>query len=292
MQASPKTWLITGCSSGLGAAIAEAALQRGDQVMLTARDVTKLTPTLDRYPSRAQCCALDVTVTASVERALAEAESRFGNVDVFVNNAGFGVIGAVEEVSGEEYRRMFETNVFGLIESTRVALPALRRSQGTFVNLSSGSGIATRAGFGLYSASKFAVEAVSEALAQEVQPFGIKVLIVEPGAFRTDFLGRSMTLARNRMAIYDGTAGGMRNVSASMSGHQSGDPAKAAALILAAVDVPGGRLRLALGADAHRSIKAKLAAVAADLDMWSERTTATGFDDGHLSVQPDSRSCD
>jgi NAD(P)-dependent dehydrogenase (short-subunit alcohol dehydrogenase family) len=272
-----KTWLITGCSTGFGAEIAAAALERGDRVMLTARDPAKLASLAARYPELARTAALDVTDAASVETAIQATEDAFGRLDVFVNNAGYGVVGAVEEVSASEYRRMFETNVFGLIEATRAALPALRRSRGTIVNMSSGAGLFTRAGFGLYSATKFGVEAVSEALAQEVRPFGIRVLIVEPGAFRTDFLGRSMTIAASRLAIYDDTAAGMRNYSASMSGRQPGDPVKGAEVILAAVDAEDAPLRLPLGPDAHRNIRAKLASVAGDLDAWSDRTTATNF---------------
>ncbi|MFD1951576.1 oxidoreductase [Sphingomonas arantia] len=274
----PKSWLITGCSSGLGAAIAEEALARGDRVALTARDTEKLTRIAARYPSTTLSLHLDVTVPGSVAAAIATAEQAFGQLDVFVNNAGYGVIGAVEEVSPEEYRQMFETNVFGLIEATRLALPALRRSHGTFVNMSSGSGIATRAGFGLYSSTKFAVEAISEALALEVRPLGVRVVIVEPGAFRTDFLGRSMTIAATRLPIYDETAGGMRTLSESMSGSQPGDPVRAAKVIVAAVDDEAAPLRLPLGPDAHRNIKAKLDWVSADMAAWGDRTAATSFE--------------
>lgn len=206
-----KTWFITGCSTGFGAAIAEAALARGDRVMLTARQTDRLAPLADRYPQTALRAAVDVTDPASVAPAIAATEDAFGGIDVFVNNAGYGVIGAVEEVSPDEYRRMFETNVFGLIEATRLALSALRESKGVLVNLSSNAGIWTRSGFGLYGATKAGVELISEALAQEVAPLGIRVLIVEPGAFRTDFLGRSMTRAAKRLAIYDETAGQMRD---------------------------------------------------------------------------------
>lgn len=279
MPYEQKSWLITGCSSGFGAAIAQAALERGDQVMLTARDPSRLGEIIEQFPATAKAVPVDVLDTASVERAVMAAEEVFGRLDVFVNNAGFGVIGAVEEVSSDEYRLMFETNVFGLIEATKVALPALRRSRGTLVNLSSGSGIATRAGFGLYSASKFAVEAISEALAQELKPFGVKVLIVEPGAFRTDFLGRSMTLAQKRLDLYEQTAASMRNLSATMTGRQPGDPEKGAQVILAAVYAHDAPLRLPLGPDAHRNIRAKLASVESDLAAWSSLTTATSFEE-------------
>ena len=272
-----KTWLITGCSTGFGAAIAEAALERGDRVMLTARSVEKLAAIADRYPQAALQAAVDVTEPASIAAAIAATEAAFGGIDIFVNNAGYGVIGAVEEVSSNEYRRMFETNVFGLIEATRLALPALRKSRGVLVNLSSNAGIWTRSGFGLYGATKAGVELISEALAQEVAPMGVRVLIVEPGAFRTDFLGRSMTRAEQRLAIYDGTAGQMRDFSESVSGNQPGDPVKGAAIILQAIDDPDAPLRLPLGPDAHRNIRSKLDSVTADMAAWADRTTTTNF---------------
>jgi len=274
-----KTWLITGCSTGFGAAIAEAALARGDKVMLTARSIEKLAPLAERYPPTALRAAVDVADPESVAAAIMATEDAFGGIDVFVNNAGYGVIGAVEEVSADEYRRMFETNVFGLIEATRLALPALRKSGGVLVNLSSNAGIWTRSGFGLYGATKAGVELISEALAQEVAPMGIRVLIVEPGAFRTDFLGRSMTRAANRLAIYDGTAGQMRDFSETVSGNQPGDPVKGAAIILQAIDDADAPLRLPLGPDAHRNIRSKLDSVAADMAAWADRTTTTDFAD-------------
>jgi Short-chain alcohol dehydrogenase of unknown specificity len=274
-----KTWLITGCSTGFGAAIAEAALARGDKVMLTARSIETLAPLAERYPPTARRAAVDVADPESVAAAIMATEDAFGGIDVFVNNAGYGVIGAVEEVSADEYRRMFETNVFGLIEATRLALPALRKSGGVLVNLSSNAGIWTRSGFGLYGATKAGVELISEALAQEVAPMGIRVLIVEPGAFRTDFLGRSMTRAANRLAIYDGTAGQMRDFSETVSGNQPGDPVKGAAIILQAIDDADAPLRLPLGPDAHRNIRSKLDSVAADMAAWADRTTTTDFAD-------------
>lgn len=280
MNAPRKTWLITGCSTGFGLAIAEAVLARGDAVMLTARNPATLATLAQRYPDSSRVAALDVTDPSSAAKAVAETEATFGRLDILVNNAGFGVIGALEEVSPEEYRRMFETNVFGLIETTRAALPALRRSRGRIVNLSSGSGIASRAGFGLYSASKFGVEGLSEALAQEVAPFGIEVIIVEPGPFRTDFLGRSMMIAKQRLPEYEETASKMREFSATMSGKQPGDPVRGARVVIAAVDAVKPPLRLPLGPDAHRLIRGKLASVAADMDAWSDRTLHTNFEDG------------
>lgn len=274
-----KTWLITGCSSGFGAALAEAALERGDSVMLTAREPDRLIGLARRHPRTARIARLDVTDPSSAKDAVAGAEAAFGRLDVLVNNAGTGIVGALEEVSPDEYRRVFETNLFGLIETTRAALVALRRSRGRIVNFSSSAGMASRAGFGLYSATKFGVEGVSEALAQELAPFGVGVLIVEPGAFRTDFLGRSMHAAARRLHRYNPTAGKMREYSEIMSGRQPGDPARGAQVILSAVDSPSPPLRLPLGADAHRLIRGKLGSVARDLDAWSGLTLGIGFQD-------------
>lgn len=275
-----KSWLITGSSSGLGAALAEAVLARGDKVLLTARDPSKLEDLARRYPEQTRVAKLDVTVPASARAAVELAEHEFGQLDVLVNNAGYGVIGALEEISADEYRKMFETNVFGLIETTRAALPALRRSRGHIVNLSSGSGMASRAGFGLYSATKFGVEGLSEALAQEVAPAGIRLTIVEPGAFRTDFLGRSMVQAQQQLPEYAETAAMMRSYADSMSGKQPGDPERGARVIMAAVDAEDPPLRLPLGPDSHRLIRGKLERVAKDLDAWSHLTLKTDFDAG------------
>ena len=273
-----KTWLITGCSSGFGAAIAEAALARGDRVMLTARNLDSLTDIVRRHPETARRTILDVTRTETVVAAIAEAERAFGGIDIFVNNAGYGVIGAIEEVSAADYRAMFETNVFGLIEACRAALPALRRSRGRIVNISSNLGLWSRSGFGLYSASKAAVEMVSAALADELAPMGIGVIIVEPGAFRTDFLGRSMVIAADRLPIYDETAGQMRGFAETVSGRQPGDPAKAARIILDAVDAAEPPLHLPLGPDAHQNIQSKLDRISRDMAAWAAVTTATGFE--------------
>lgn len=231
-----KTWLITGCSSGFGKVLAEAVLARGDRLVATARNVEALGDLAERYPNTARASALDVTREGDATAAVALAEEAFGGLDILVNNAGFGFVAAIEEGEPDEYRPMFETNVFGLIETTRAVLPALRRSRRRIVNFSSVGGLLGRAGMGYYNATKFAVEGLSEALALEVAPLGMKVIIVEPGAFRTDFLGRSINAARREISDFAETAGRQRDYRDTNNGRQLGEPRKAIAVILKAVD--------------------------------------------------------
>lgn len=272
-----KTWLITGCSTGFGRILARAALERGDHVVATARDPSTLADLAQRFPRTARAVALDVTAAGAADAAVAEAEQAFGRLDVLVNNAGFGFIGALEEATAEEYRPVFETNVFGLIETTRAALPALRRNgSGRIVNISSGAGVVGAAGFGIYNATKFAVEGLSEALAHEVGPLGIAVIIVEPGPFRTDFLGRSIAAARTVLPAYEKTVG-VRAYRDSNDGKQVGDPEKAVAVILRAVDSDKPPLHLPLGTRAYAIIRAKLDAFSRDMDTWEEVAKATDF---------------
>jgi NAD(P)-dependent dehydrogenase (short-subunit alcohol dehydrogenase family) len=274
-----KTWLITGCSTGLGRILAEAVLARGDRLVATARDPGALGGLLERYPATVRAAALDVTREGDAARAVALAESAFGGLDILVNNAGYGVGGAIEEATPDEYRPMFETNVFGLIETTRAALPALRRTGGGRVlNFSSGAGIVGLAGQGYYCATKFAVEGISEALAREVAPLGIAVIIVEPGPFRTDFLGRSIQMAKQELPAYAETAGKFRAFREANDGKQPGDPAKAVAVILRAVDAEKPPLHLVLGPRAYALARTKLADFAADLDAWEAVASRTDFD--------------
>ena len=208
------------------------------------------------------------------------ADEAFGGIDVLVNNAGYGLIGAVEEATPEEYRPMFETNLFGMIETTRAVLPYLRRKPGSrIVNISSGAGIIGRRGFGLYNGTKFALEGVSEALADELQPFGIAVIIVEPGPFRTAFLGRSLAMAKNEMPEYASTSGVSRKYSAANDGNQAGDPMKGMALVLEVVDHPSPPLRLPLGKDVIGRIRAKHERLLNELDAWESKAAATDFAD-------------
>lgn len=273
-----KNWLITGCSSGFGKQLAMAEAARGDRLLATARKLDGLKDLSKQYPDTVRITALDVTQDGSAADAVKLAEEAFGGLDVLVNNAGFGFVGAVEEATPEEYRPMFETNVFGLIETTRAALPVLRRRPGgRVVNFSSGAGIAGAAGNGHYCATKFAVEGLSEALALELAPLGLKVIIVEPGPFRTEFLGRSIQMARQVIAAYAETAGKRRQYRESNNGQQAGDPEKAVAVILQAVDAEEPPLHLPLGPAAFHTAEQKLAAFRKDLDAWRAVAIATEF---------------
>ncbi|MET3710847.1 NAD(P)-dependent dehydrogenase (short-subunit alcohol dehydrogenase family) [Sphingomonas trueperi] len=271
-----KTWLITGCSSGFGQRLALAAARRGDRVVATARNVETIAPMAEPFDGRMLTLPLDVTDPAAARAVVAQAVDRFGGFDVLVNNAGYALFGAIEEATPEEYRPMFEVDVFGLIETTRAALPVLRRSGGVIVNMSSGAGIEGRGGGGYYHAAKFAVEGISEALAGELKPFGIRVLIVEPGPFRTDFLGRSIAMAANAMPDY--AASSRKQYRETGNGNQAGDPDKAVAVILRAVDAKDAPLHLPLGPAAHAIAERKLAAFRRDIDAWRDVTIATDFD--------------
>ncbi|UIJ70376.1 oxidoreductase [Aurantimonas sp. HBX-1] len=273
-----KTWLITGCSSGFGQRLAIAAADRGDQVVATARDPRSIEDMAAAYGGRMIALPLDVTDAASAASAVAGAEAAFGGLDILVNNAGYGLYGAVEEGAPDEYRPMFDVNVFGLIETTKAALPALRSRGGTIVNFSSGAGIAGGGGSGYYNAAKFAVEGVSEALADELQPFGIRVIIVEPGPFRTEFLGRSITMAARQMPEYAASSGKRRRYRETNDGSQAGDPDKAVAVILQAVDADEPPLHLPLGPVAYAIAERKLAAFKADMDAWRDIAIDTDFD--------------
>jgi NAD(P)-dependent dehydrogenase (short-subunit alcohol dehydrogenase family) len=275
-----QTWLITECSSGFGRILAEAVLARGDHLVATARQAASLSDLVDRYPDTVRTCSLDVTQPGSAAIAVALAEQTFGTLDILVNNAGHGFIGAIEEATSDEYRPLFDANVFGLVATTQAALPALRRSSGRrrIVNLSSSAGIVGSAGFGYYSATKFAVEGLSEALAKEVAPFGIAVIIVEPGPFRTEFLGRSINVAKAELPEYAETAGKMRAYRDSDNGKQAGDPHKAIAVMLKAIDADTPPLHLPLGERAYALAQAKFTAFKQDMDAWAAVATATGFD--------------
>lgn len=274
-----KTWLITGCSSGLGQHIAVAAAARGDNVVATARDPAVLKSLTQRFPDNLKAVRLDVTDASSAAAAIALAQQAFGGLDVLVNNAGVGFIGAVEEAEPSEYRPVFEVNVFGLIEMTRLALPVLRKSgAGRIVNLSSGAGLSGGAGSGYYSASKFAVEGFSESLAREVEPLGLRVIIVEPGPFRTDFLGRSIALAKRVIDAYADTAGRRRAYRDSNDGRQAGDPQKAAAVIVQAVEAANPPLHLPLGPVAYDIVEHKLSSLRADMDAWRAIALHTDYD--------------
>ena len=234
---------------------------------------------MEKYPETAFAIALDVTDEASIESAVGAAIEKFGRVDVLVNNAGYGLAGAIEEATEGEYMPVFETNVFGLISVTRAILPHLRAQRsGNIVNLSSIGGLIGSPGWGYYNASKFAVEGFSEALHAELAPLGISVTIVEPGPFRTEFLGRSGVEAKQRISDYDATAGKTREYFHDQAGKQPGDPAKAVAAIIAAVESPKSPRHLVLGKIAFDRMTARLGTWKEELAAWQETSLGADFD--------------
>lgn len=268
------TWFITGASSGFGQAFATYAVSRGYNVVATARDAAKITVRDERVLP----LSLDVDKSGDAQRALDAAVKRFGGVDVVINNAGFGIVGAVEETPEHELRALMETNFFGAVAVMRAALPILRsQGRGAIVNISSIGGQLSFAGFSAYSAAKFALEGVSEALAQEVAPFGIKVLIVEPGNFRTNLLG-SGTRHMPVIEAYRATVGGTREFVTGMHGTQAGDPLKAAAAIDQALTDDRTPLRLQLGDDAITAVRAHAQTLLSDLETWRAVGASTKFD--------------
>ncbi|MFD9734682.1 oxidoreductase [Umezawaea sp. NPDC059074] len=270
-----RTWFITGASRGLGRAIARAALAKGDRVVATARDAASIDLT-GPEPDRLLALPLDVTDHASIDRAVLAATEAFGRIDVLVNNAGFGLLGAIEEVTDAEVRRVFETNVFGLLAVTRAVLPVLRRQRaGHVVMISSVGGFSGASGWGAYNATKFAVEGASEALAAEAAPLGVKVTIVEPGGFRTDFLdGGSLLTGERVVEDYAATVGRTRLDAAAAHGNQSGHPDRLADAVVTVVEDPNPPLRLVLGSAALARSQRKLDQAQADFDAWRAVTDA------------------
>jgi len=276
-----RTWFITGASTGFGRLLAEEVLKTGGKVVATARRLDKVADLETKYPQSAKALALDVTDAGQVDSAVTQAFAHFGQVDVLVNNAGYGVAGAIEEVSEVEYMPMFETNVFGLLRVTRAFLPYLRKQRsGHILNLSSIGGVVASPGVGFYNATKFAVEGLSEALAGELAPLGIRVTIIEPGPFRTDFLGRSGVIAATRIADYDNTAANMRKYFAENDGKQKGDPVRAVQAMMQLVDSPNPPLRLLLGASALQRLRAKQSSWEKDIDAWETVTVGADFPEG------------
>ncbi|MGV1761167.1 oxidoreductase [Rhizobium sp. A22-96] len=275
---SEKIWFITGCSTGLGHELAKQVLDRGDSAVLTARRPESLDELASKHPGRAITLPLNVTSGAAIEKAVSDAEAHFGRIDVLVNNAGYGYFSAIEEGEDAEIRRQFETNVFGLYAVTRRVLAGMRaRRAGHIINVSSIGGLMAFPATGYYHASKFAVEGFSESLSQEVAPLGIKVTIVEPGGFRTDWAGRSMVESKTIIDDYAETAGARRKAAHEYSGKQRGDPARGVAAIIKAVDSAEPPLRLLLGSDAYRLAESRLAALQKNFEAWKDVTLSTDF---------------
>ena len=272
------TWFITGCSTGLGRALAAAVLQAGHNAVLIARKPESLDDLVRDFSDTALVLPLDVRDHDQVVAAVRAGEERFGALDVLVNNAGYGYRSALEEGDPDEVAQLFATNFFGAVDVIQQVLPGMRsRGAGTIVNLSSIAGRVSQPGSGYYSATKFALEGASDALAQEVGPLGIRVIVVEPGGFRTDFAGRSLTQSAQPIGDYADTAWKRRNENDTIDGRQPGDPAKAAQAILQAVASDEPPLRLLLGSDALRRAEAELDRQRAEIDAWREVTTGTDF---------------
>ena len=273
----PRVWLITGSSSGFGLRLAQTALEHGDRVVATARNLSALDELVSGAPPDAALAVqLDVTDPGQRTAAIDAAVDHFGRLDVLVNNAGFGSVGAVEEIRFEQFRPLMETMFFAPLALTQAALPVMRaQGSGAIVQISSMGGQVTMPGFGAYCASKFALEAISESLAAEVTPFGIRVLIVEPGAFATGFGGARMQRSPQLGEVYVQTVGPTRAAVDGMDGSQPGDPGKAAAAIIRALGDGAAPLHLALGEDAVQAIRAAQDGRRADLQAWEQVSRAT-----------------
>jgi NAD(P)-dependent dehydrogenase (short-subunit alcohol dehydrogenase family) len=273
-------WFITGCSTGFGRDLVTLLLEQGYRVVATARDVTKLTALVAGHEDRALAVALDVTDSKAIVSAVAQAEARFGRIDVLVNNAGYGYLAAIEEGEDAQVRAMFETNFFGLVDMTKAVLPGMRaRKRGHIVNLSSIGGLVSFGATGYYHATKFAVEGLSGSLAVELAPLGIKVVLVEPGPFRTDFAGRSIAQSKIEIADYAETAGIRRKLTFARSGKQPGDPVRAAQAIIDVVASPNPPLHLLLGAPALELARKGLESKKHDFDAWKKTTLGADYPD-------------
>jgi len=275
-----KVWFITGASRGFGLEVALDALQRGDLVVATARKPETIAAAIGAHDNL-YCLPLDVTDEAQAIAAADAAVARFGRIDVLLNNAGYGLLGAVEEASANEVERQFATNVFGVLNVTRAVLPHMRRAgKGHVINISSIGGYAAYAGWGVYGATKFAVEGLTEALAMELAPLGIHATVVEPGFFRTDFLDdASLVRTRRELSNYAATVGAMRTFSTSANHQQPGDPKKLSRALLILADSAKPPVRLPLGTDTVARIGEKNRSVEAELEQWLTVAVSTDHDD-------------
>jgi len=273
-----RTWFITGASRGFGELFVKEALAAGDNVIAAARNPNQVTERFGIQPNLF-AVRLDVTKEEEAQRAVALGIARFGRIDVLVNNAGYGLLGAVEEATSKEVEGLFATNVFGLLAVTRAVLPHMRRQRaGHVINISSIGGYEAYPGWGVYGATKFAVEGLSEAMAHELEPLGIRVTVVEPGFFRTNFLdSSSLNKTVRKIDDYDATVGAVRRFAAEANHAQPGDPAKLAEALLALVNAPNPPRRLPLGSDTVKRIEQKNRFVEAELAEWRELAMSTDF---------------
>lgn len=273
-----KIWFITGASRGFGALVAERALANGDGVIGTARNPTAVTQRFGKHPNLL-AVGLDVTIEDQAVTAAKATVDRFGHIDVLLNNAGFGLMGAVEEATAAEVETLYRTNVFGLLNVSRAVLPYMRRQRsGRILNISSIGGYRSAAGFGVYCSTKFAVEGLSEAMHDELAPLGIHVTVVEPGYFRTDFLdASSLSVSSTQISDYESTSGRIRIKAGELNHNQPGDPSKLADVLVAFADAKDPPVRLPLGSDTVAAIEAKHQADSHILSEWRRTSMSTDF---------------
>ncbi|MEO7047439.1 MAG: oxidoreductase [Ferruginibacter sp.] len=273
-----KVWLITGCSTGFGRELAKAVLAKGYSAAVASRNTDDVKDIIENYPQTAIAVKLDVTVKEQVESAVAETLKKFGQVDFLVNNAGIGYFGAIEESEEDKVRNMFEINFWGLAHMTNEVLPVMRKQRSGFIiNIASIGGLRGFPGVGFYNATKFAVDGYSEALSKETAPLGIKVMIVAPSGFRTDWAGRSAEDSKIKIADYETTAGKNAGDIRGYSGNQAGDPVRAAAAIIKAVEAEAPPLRLLLGSASLKGARIKLEELKNDFDAWEETSVHADF---------------
>ncbi|HTU25083.1 MAG TPA: oxidoreductase [Pirellulales bacterium] len=271
-------WFITGTSQGFGHELVRAALGRGDRVVATSRQPEKVAQKFAAAADRLLALPMDLSQPQEIAAVVDAAVARFGRIDVLVNNAGHGIIGAVEEASDAEVEKVFAINVFGLLRVTRAVLPVMRSQRsGHVVNLSSIGGLVGFAGFGIYNATKFAVEGLSEALAKEVAPLGIHVTLIEPGPYRTDFLGGSLAVVATELSDYASTSGQIRAARSARHGAQAGDPVRAADAMVEAVTSSQPPLHFIMGAYAYQQAEQKLAALRGDMQAWRALGVSTDY---------------
>ncbi len=271
-------WLITGCSTGIGREIARAALEAGHSVAVTARNVDAIADFVDQFGDRALALPLDVTNRDQITAVVGEVEKAFGGIDVLVNNAGYGYMAAVEEGEDAEVRKLFDTNYFGVVDTLKAVLPGMRaRRSGHIINISSMTGLVANPPNAYYSSTKFALEALTEALAKEVGPLGIKVTAIEPGAFRTDWAARSMQESSTPIGDYDDNVGARKTLIKQFADHLPGDPRKVAEAVLMVAGLDEPPLRLLLGRDVLAAVREKIADLTASIDHWESVTKNVNF---------------
>lgn len=274
-----KTWLITGCSSGIGRGIAKAVLKKGDQAVITARDVAKVEDLVSSYPNTTIAVSLDVTSKESICKAVKVAQEKFGSIDLLINNAGYGYRSSVEEGEEEDVDLLFSTNFFGPIELMKAVLPQMRANKsGAIVNISSIAAVRSAMGSGYYAASKAALELVTDGLAKEVAPLGIKVMIVEPGSFRTHFYDTSLKGTAKKIEDYAETAGKNRKENIVNLQNQPGDPDKGGQVIVDTIEKQVYPSRLLLGSDATRIVSAALQERIQEIEDWKEVSKQSDFE--------------